>query len=127
MNGIPTIGDLWNKRREFSFATFGPPSHRGPMGPLLHLEKEAREAQAKPGDIYEYADCLILTLDAADRAGFTLEDLLSAAIDKNAENSRRVWPDWRGADPNKEIEHVRSSGVCDVAPDAFDTIRSTST
>jgi hypothetical protein len=100
--------DLWAALSRFSDRAFGPPSIRGPIGPLKHLEKEAREAQAAPADVVEYADCLLLVFDAARRAGFTIYDLFDAAIAKNERNERRTWPDWRGLDPNDSIEHVRA-------------------
>jgi len=100
---------IWERRREWSWKTFGPPEVRGPVGALKHLVKEAAEALDTPGNIIEYADCLLLILDAADRAGFTELELLNATLDKLAVNEKRAWPDWRGADPAIPIEHDRSS------------------
>lgn len=107
-NGRITIASVWLRRQCWSFDAFGPPSHRGPIGPLRHLLKEVVEALAAPRDISEYADCFLLVLDAADRAGFTLGDLLDAANSKLAINEQRKWPDWRNADPNIPLEHERS-------------------
>lgn len=53
------------------------------------------------------ADCLLLIMDAADRAGYTQLDLLNATLDKLAANELREWPDWRNSDPELPIEHVR--------------------
>ena len=36
---------FWNEQGEWSQKTFGLDSERGPLGPLKHLEKEAREGQ----------------------------------------------------------------------------------
>ncbi|MBF9651862.1 DUF550 domain-containing protein, partial [Streptococcus pseudopneumoniae] len=36
--------DFFERLADWSAETFGPRSHRGPIGPLKHLEKEAREA-----------------------------------------------------------------------------------
>lgn len=89
---------------EWSQATFGTDSERGPMGVLRHLEKESREAQECPGDLEEYADCLLLILDAARRAGFGPMALVLAAQNKMAVNKAREWPTPTSDEP---VEHVR--------------------
>src|SRR5688500_7375797 len=61
------IHQLWLDQAEWSQATFGSDDERGPIGALKHLAKEAVEAQAAPDDEEEYADCLLLILDAARR------------------------------------------------------------
>ena len=114
--------DFFERRQEWSFETFGPPSHRGPCGPLEHLIKEASEAleEAKkatdllPGWSHErlseeIIDCLFLVFDAADRAGMTYAEMSRTGMAKLRKNQARTWPDWRGADPNKAIEHDRSA------------------
>lgn len=98
---------LWLDQAQWSRATFGPDDKRGPAGPLKHLIKEAKEALADPTDIVEYADCLLLILDATRRAGFTLTRLLDAAAVKQAENRRRSWPAPTDDEP---VEHVREEG-----------------
>jgi dATP/dGTP pyrophosphohydrolase len=101
--------DVWGETERFSDKAFGPASFRGPLGPLKHLEKEAREAQEATGDIEEYADCLLLVFDATRRAGFTIYDLFDAAEAKVEKNKTRKWPEWRGADPNIPLEHDRGN------------------
>ncbi len=104
---------LWRRRRAFSFATFGPPEVRGPVGPLRHLRKEAEEvvgeALLEHGEHLreEMADCFILILDAADRMGLSLGDLIAEAQAKMAINEAREWPDWRTCSTTEPIEHVR--------------------
>lgn len=71
--------ELYKDEAAWSDATFGPPSERGPIGPLKHLIQEAQEAIDEPTDIMEYADCLLLVLDASRRAGYSLTNLLDAA------------------------------------------------
>lgn len=95
---------LANDQSEWSQATFGTDQERGPMGALRHLEKEAREAQAAPHDIEEYADCFLLILDAARRAGISPQHLIEAAQAKMAINRQRTWP--RPID-DQPVEHVR--------------------
>jgi len=106
---IATLGadllDLWERQADWSQRTFGPDTERGPIGPLKHLEKEAREAQANPIDRTEYADCLLLVLDASRRAGIKLGDLITEAIDKQKINMARTWPTPQ---PDMPVEHVKN-------------------
>lgn len=83
--------------------TFGPDDKRGPIGPLRHLAREAKEAEDKPKDIVEYADCLLLLLDARRRAGFTIADLIRAAQAKMVVNRAREWPVPVDDEP---VEHI---------------------
>lgn len=98
------VHDLASELSEWSQATFGTDAERGPLGALKHLEKEAREAQADPTDVAEYADCLILTLDAARRAGFKPLELFRAAYQKLQVNKARTWPKPTSDEP---VEHVK--------------------
>lgn len=50
-----------------------------PATHLLKLRHEAQEAIDDPGDIREYADCLISLLAAAHKEGIPLHMLLEAA------------------------------------------------
>jgi hypothetical protein len=112
LNGADTRGAslhrFWQRHAEWSQATFGSDAERGPIGPLKHLEKEAREAQAKPDDLEEYADCLFLVLDATRRAGYTLDDLIAASFAKLAVNRNRIWHKPTSDEP---VEHVRETAV----------------
>ena len=96
--------DLAADQSAWSQATFGSDIERGPLGALKHLEKEAREAQADPTDVMEYADCLILLLDASRRAGMSPLDLIQYAQKKMAVNRGRQWPTPTADQP---VEHVR--------------------
>lgn len=93
--------------RTWSEATFGPKSHRGPLGPLAHLRKEVTEVAADPFDLEEWVDVAILALDGAWRAGHTAEQVLAAIHAKHATNQARTWPDWRTAPADEAIEHIR--------------------
>ena len=97
--------DLVRDQSDWSQQTFGSDSERGPIGALRHLEKEAREAQATPDDPFEYADCLLLVLDASRRAGWQIADLLTYADEKMKINKKRVWPESAGDDP---VEHLKN-------------------
>lgn len=105
------------RQRAFSRATFGP----GPRtkGVCDHIKKELIEIEAKPTDVSEWVDVVLLGLDGAWRclteAGFPAEavpEMIAGAIEaKQTKNEGRDWPDWRTADPNKAIEHVRVTRV----------------
>lgn len=77
--------------QEWSEKTFGTSEERGPIGPLKHLQKEVEEALEAPDDASEYADCLILIIDAARRAGFDIDELLHATHCKMKINRHRKW------------------------------------
>ncbi|ARV77543.1 hypothetical protein [Sinorhizobium phage phiM5] len=96
-------------RRQFKWSqeTFGPPEVRGYKGPLAHLRKELTEIEAAPDDLEEWADGALLLFDGAMRAGHSPEDFMAAIAAKFDKNQLRIWPDWRSADPDKPIEHVR--------------------
>lgn len=95
---------LARDQADWSQATFGTDQDRGPLGALRHLEMEAREAQDSPTDAEEYADCFLLILDAARRAGISPGQLIEAAQRKMIINRQRTWP--RPVDDNP-VEHVR--------------------
>jgi ParB/RepB/Spo0J family partition protein len=95
----PSIEAFWNEHAEWSQATFGSDAERGPSGPLKHLALEAKEALENPTDIFEYADCLMLVLDATRRAGFSLRGLLGAAESKLNTNKTRQWPTTSVGEP----------------------------
>ena len=98
------LSQIAQEQAEWSQATFGTDEERGPLGALLHLEKEAQEAQACPDDASEYADCLLLILDAARRAGFGTNELLQHTYDKLQVCKKRNWPKPK---PDQPVEHIR--------------------
>lgn len=98
------LHDVAREQSEWSQATFGSDKERGPIGALKHLEKEAREAQASPTDPMEYADCFLLILDAARRAGIKPMELMRHAQRKMEINKARTWPKPNGDEP---VEHER--------------------
>lgn len=106
---VDPFSRFWDEQSDWSQLTFGPDCERGPIGPLKHLVKEAKEAQDSPTDLSEFVDCLFLVIDATRRAGFSKESLLVAAFDKLAVNRARSWPDWRSAPADEAIEHDRST------------------
>ena len=95
------------RQRAFSLQTFGP----GPRvsGLLDHLLKEMAEVEARPDDVFEWIDIVLLAFDGAWRAGYTPEQIAEALEAKQLRNETRHWPDWRTADPDKAVEHVKNS------------------
>lgn len=103
--------DFFERQRDWSYETFGPPTFKGPLGPLNHLAKEVREAieEADPEKRKEeIVDCLFLVFDAAHRSGMNYAELGRLAMAKLRKNKQREWPDWRGTNPDNPIEHVRT-------------------
>jgi Protein of unknown function (DUF550) len=104
----PRIQEFWNAQAEWSQATFGTDSERDHIGPLKHLAKEAVEAQVRPSDPVEIADCLFLVFDAARRSGMTLDTLIEVAEQKLLVNKARKWS--KPTDDNP-VEHVREGAA----------------
>lgn len=102
------LADLVTDQSDWSQATFGADSVRGPIGALKHLKKEADEAIADPTSKEEYADCLLLILDASRRAGIKVMQLIEAAQAKMLKNKSRTWPTPTSDEP---VEHVQETTV----------------
>jgi hypothetical protein len=94
-----------DRQRAWSTETFGPGDRT--TGVIDHIRKELAEIEAAPHDVAEWADVIILGFDGAWRAGHEPAAILRAIVDKQIRNEQRTWPDWRTADPNRAIEHVR--------------------
>ncbi len=88
--------------RRWADSVFG--ELRPPHGAIAHLRLEVDELATKPFDIWEYADCLMLILDAAGNAGFDADELLVFAWEKLEINRAR---DWGKPDADGVVEHVR--------------------
>ena len=104
-----TFDDYLKRHEEWGHATFGSPADgRGPLGPLNHIEKEIVEIKEDPTDLKEWIDLIILGIDGFLRAGGKKTMLLPMLFAKQLTNAARNWPEWRGSDPTKAIEHVRT-------------------
>lgn len=64
---------------------------RGPLGSISHLKEEVDEVEQTPYDAEEYADCLLLVLDAAARANIDAPSLIAEARRKLIKNKTRTW------------------------------------
>lgn len=95
------------RQRSFSEKTFGPGTRTD--GVLDHIAKESAEVRAKPLDLEEWVDLILLSLDGAWRAGHEPEAIAAAIEAKQAKNESRAWPDWRTADTGKAIEHIKAT------------------
>lgn len=93
------------RQREFSLKTFGPGSRT--KGVIDHIRKELEEIEADPLCLEEWTDLILLALDGAWRAGHNPLSICCAIEWKQTKNEGRTWPDWRTADPERAIEHVR--------------------
>ena len=93
------------RQMEFSERTFGPGARTA--GVVAHIRKELVEIEAKPDDLFEWVDVILLAIDGAWRAGYSPEQIVAGIAAKQKNTEHRDWPDWRTADPNGPIEHVR--------------------
>jgi hypothetical protein len=96
------IQQLQNEIASWSDSTFG--ADRPAEIPLHHLAKEIQELIATPKDSMEYADCLILLLDAYRMAGGSADELIETCYEKLEINKKRK---WGTPDNNGVVEHIR--------------------
>jgi len=89
----------------FSEKTFGPGDRT--KGVIDHIRKELLEIEAKPKDISEWIDVVILALDGAWRQGATPDLIINMLVIKQNKNERRNWPDWRTQPLDKAVEHIK--------------------
>lgn len=89
----------------FSLNTFGPGDRT--KGVVDHIRKELHEIESDPSDFTEWIDVLILAIDGAWRVGLSPQNIIDLYFSKMDVNRNRTWPDWRTAEPDKAIEHVR--------------------
>ena len=72
---------------------------------LHHLKQEVEELIRKPDDIEEYADCMILLIQSAIKAGYNMDLLHKACLIKHDMNKSR---EWGKADENGVVNHIKS-------------------
>ncbi len=94
------------RQQAFSLDKFGP----GLRTKMVtdHILKELKEIEANPTDPEEWVDIVNLGLDGALRTGATPQQIAAVIDKKLTTNEQRTWPDWRTADPDKAIEHIKS-------------------
>lgn len=92
-------------KAKWSRDTFGPQSI---VGLRKHIDKELAEIDAKPGDLIEWVDLVLLAIDGVTKhAGATGAEFVRALVEKMDRNRARQWPDWRALGPDEAREHVR--------------------
>lgn len=120
------------RQMAFSHATFGPGKRT--HGVIDHIKKELDEVAAAALDVTqkqstadEWVDVVILALDGLTRelifnkegTRFDPEEAAREAVKrikaKQTKNEGRVWPDWRTADKDKAITHVKQEPTAEVA------------
>ena len=94
-----------HRQRKFSKATFGPGMRT--LGVIEHIRKELKEIKANPTDLFEWIDVIALGFDGAWRAGHSPEKVAAALEEKQTICEAREWPDWKVANPDLAIEHIR--------------------
>jgi hypothetical protein len=94
-----------DRQRAWSLATFGPGNRTA--GVIDHIRRELHEIEEQPLSLEEWIDVAILAFDGAWRAGHAPNAIAAAWLSKQAKNEARDWPDWRLADPDKAIEHLK--------------------
>lgn len=67
-------------QRNWSLVTFGPGQRTGMM--LNHIAKELEEIRAKPDDLSEWIDVVLLAIDGAWRCGYEPEEIAMALATK---------------------------------------------
>ena len=104
------------RQMAFSHATFGPGQRTA--GVLDHIRQELKEVLDSDGSADEWVDVVILALDGLTRQlAYATGDrghpesvanhAVSMIAGKQSRNEARDWPDWRTAEKNKAIEHIR--------------------
>lgn len=97
------------QQRTWSLKTFGPGYSIQRI--LDHMRKEIAEVESAPSSeqLGEWVDLILLAFDGAWRSGAGVSDICEAIQRKQQINESREWPDWRVADKDKAIEHVRKA------------------
>lgn len=90
--------------QRWSLNTFGQGTRTG--GLVKHIQKECEEILAKPDDLEEWIDVIILAIDGAWRAGYAPHQIARMLELKLLKNERRQWK--VSTDPNAPNEHVRT-------------------
>lgn len=88
--------------------TFGP--HQTLEGIRDHMRKEVKEIEDSPADRTEPIDLIMLGISYLRRLGLDAAEVVALWQQRMVALKRRSWPDWRTADLDKAIEHLRAAG-----------------
>lgn len=97
--------ELFERAANWSDSAFG--ASRSPVGPLKHLAKEVREARRKPDDVMEYADMLLLIMNAAHCNGWDGSMLMEAVGLKLKVNRQRKWGALNSEGISEHVKEVK--------------------
>jgi hypothetical protein len=87
--------------------TFGP--NQTLAGIRDHMRKEVKEIEDAPTDRTEPIDLIMLGISYLRRLGMDAPSIVALWQQRMVSLKARDWPDWRKADPDKAIEHVRKT------------------
>jgi len=107
-----SLAGFFDVKAEWSAKTFGPGGKYDHERIVAHIRKELKEIEAKPDDLEEWVDVVLLGMDGAWRsAGANGMTFAKALFAKHVKNMERRWPDWRTLAPGQVAEHVRENDV----------------
>jgi hypothetical protein len=89
-------------------------------GVVDHIKKEADEAKARPSDLVEWADIILLAIDGYRRNGGQSDKLLSLLEAKLDIVAGRTYPDPYATPDSVALEHDRSHDMVPVATELKD-------
>ena len=72
-------------------------------GVLNHIEEEIKEIKAKPDDLEEWIDLILLAFDGVHRAGFTPHELIKMLEYKQDKNTKR---NWNAVNSEGYVKHI---------------------
>lgn len=101
----PSLEFYIASHKAWSFRTFGPPKETDAVKLCTHIAKEISEVLAKPNDVMEWVDIIILAIDGALRTGHSPREIAEALVKKLNINISRQWT--IPSDPTQPNEHVR--------------------
>ena len=97
------LGAYLEAQEEWSAKTFGHSTQT--LGIVQHIRKELEEIIAKPHDLSEWVDVMILAMDGYWRHGGKPSTIMAALLEKQAKNFARKWP--APGPPDQATEHIR--------------------
>ncbi len=103
------LAAFFDTKAQWARETFGPGYRTAAI--IKHIKKELEvEIAAKPTDLEEWVDVILIAMDGAARAGHNGAAFVAMLVNKQTRNLARVWPDWRTMNSQDEpIEHVRTA------------------
>lgn len=101
------LTEFIQEQRRWALATFGPGLKTTSI--CNHIRNELLEIEAKPRDLMEWVDVIILGLEGAWRTGATEEEIVAALWSKLGAIQQRTY--LLPADEDAPMEHDRTCPV----------------